>query len=351
MIRKIFQPDLFSTVKPAWHPLNAELESALKEVQDCLPGDLPMGSTAPLQSAAFGINSSNFKLATPDGDYLLKRWSPQTGDATISKTLSLITWLASNNIPAPVPLRFRNGEPLLRVRSGRWSVFPFIAADYFNGSGDQLGAAAQITGDLMGTLSRLPSALVPERGPEHLTVADGKMFCRAEATRNDWEQIFGTESTVLLEEYWDEVMAEWRRLISKRPTGGRLQASHYDLHPHNLLFSGNTVAAVLDFESCRVMPAGYALGFAALKQCRQTVSLHQGNIDIRSIGAFYMTLLVGSNREAALIAHEIGDLAICEVLRRINLILRLNIEERNRAWNHVLQIQLGHIREAKQLFN
>lgn len=351
MNRGTFQPDIFSSVKPVWHPLDAELERTLDEVQNFLPAALLPICNAPLQSATFGINSSNFKLATSGGSLLLKRWPRHSDVATISKTLSLMSWLSSNGIPVPVPLRFQNGELLLQEHSGIWCVFPFIDADYFQGSEGQLKAAAQMTGTLMDTLSRLPSSLTPENGPAHLTDSDGQILRRVGAARGEWKRIFGEESAFALAEHWDEVLANWDRLIANKPIVGARQAAHFDLHPHNLLLTGNTVTAVLDFEACKVIPVGYAFGFAALKQCRQAIAFSQSTNDIPSVGTRYLTYLVDCNPIAHSLVPAIGDMAICEILRRICIILRLNIENKDRTWNRVLPIQLGHLCEAKMLFD
>lgn len=347
---KNFQPDIFSSAEPLWHPLNAELARTLDEIQKSLPKAFLPVCNAPLQSAAFGINSNNFKLETSGGKLLLKRWSRHADIIAVSKTLSLMSWLASNGIPAPVPLCFQHEELLLKTPFGVWSIFPFIDAHYFQGSENQLGAAAHMTGTLMGTLSRLPSSLMPENGPAHLTKADGQILSRVGAARGQWRKIFGETNAIVLAEHWDEVVTEWNRLTANRPIAGPLQAAHYDLHPHNLLFTGNTVAAVLDFEACKIMPAGYAFGFAALKQCRQAIAASQTVNDVRSVGTRYITHLVDSHPNIANLVEVIGDLAICEVLRRINIILRLNIDEQNGTWNHVLPIQLKHISEAKIIF-
>jgi hypothetical protein len=111
------------------------------------------------------------------------------------------------------------------------------------------------------------------------------------------------------------------------------------------------VSAVLDFEACKVIPVGYAFGFAALKQCRQAVAFSQSTNDIHSVGTRYITHLVDSNPAVHNLVPRIGDMAKCEILRRICIILRLNIENKDGTWNRVLPIQLRHLSEAKMLFN
>ena len=133
-------------------------------------------------------------------------------------------------------------------------------------------------------------------------------------------------------------------------SGGQIQAAHFDLHPHNILVGGGKVAAVLDFEACKVMPVGFALGFAALKQCRQAMTLHPLSADPRRVGSLYADhLLRTCPRVRGLIAH-FGDLAVAEVLRRICIILRLNVENGDKKWNKVLAVQLRHLVEARALF-
>lgn len=346
----IFQPDLFSISRPCWATVSKADEHVLGDVAPFLPvsffpllGDLE-------QSEALGINSSNFRLSTSQGVFLLKRWSRSADVSDLEKILAMMNWLASRKLPVPAPAKFMGGEVLLQLDSSAWSLFPFVEGDYFSGAGGQLEAIAEMTGRLMETLSQLPSNYSPSVGPKHLTAADGELLRRVEDASGRWDALLGPAHASLLSECWPALMMEWERLVDAGLDACAVQASHFDLHPHNLLVSGDRITAVLDFESCKLMPVGYALGFAALKQCRQTVALSQLPTDAPLVGARYIARLSDCCPSTAPIVRQLGDFAVSEVLRRICIILRLNIESGDKKWNRVLPIQIGHIGEARALF-
>ncbi len=326
------------------------MEPVLGALLPFLPEPFIQLCSDPEQSDALGINSSNFRLITPQGVLLLKRWSRSADASDVAKTLAIMAWLASKCLPVPAPIKFQGGDVLLQFGSDMWSLFPFIEGDYFSGVGDELEAAAKMTARLMETLSRLPPDCLRVAGPAYLTPEDGEILRRTKDASRKWDVLFGQEYANLLSEFWPTLMAEWTRLVAARPDAGDVQASHFDLHPHNLLVSGNEVTAVLDFEACKLMPVGYALGFAALKQCRQFVALNEAPTDASSVGRHYVGRLIDCCPGTGFLINKFGDLAVCEVLRRICIILRLNIDGGEKTWNRVLPVQLGHLNEARILF-
>lgn len=346
----LFQPDLFSTSRPGWVKLDLAMESTLDEVLLKLPKDFLPLQGDPEQSDALGINSKNFRLNTAKGIFVLKRWSEQAAPRDVKNTLSIMAWLASQQMPVPAPVAMQQDSFALSVGSGRWSLFPFVEGTYFSGAGDELPAAAEACGHLMETLALLPAACMPTEGPAHMTAGDGALLLRVKEVSRTWDALLGTEHAELLASSWPVLMSDWDKLCTAKPISGRTQAAHFDLHPHNLLVSGGKVAAVLDFEACKVMPVGFALGFAALKQCRQAIALRQLPGDPRLAGALYIEGFLRACPSALELVEHLGDLAVAETLRRICIILRLNLENGEKKWNKVLAVQLGHLGEARELF-
>lgn len=336
--------------RPGWAGLDPAMTSALDEVLSRLPQTLLPLVGEPEQSDALGINSNNFRLNTAKGAFVLKRWSDQALAVDVQRTLAIMAWLASRQLPVPGPVELGQGGFTLSAGSGTWSLFPFVDGAYFSGADDELRAAAEATGLLMETLPLLPAACLPTEGPAHMTAADAELLHRVKDVSRTWDALLGAEHAGLLALSWPVLMAEWENLSAARPAAGRTQAAHFDLHPHNLLVSGGNVAAVLDFEACKVMPAGYALGFAALKQCRQAMTLRRPQGDPRLVGSFYADHLLRTCPSARPLVTQLGDLAVAEVLRRICIILRLNLENGEKKWNKVLAVQLGHLGEARALF-
>jgi hypothetical protein len=346
----LFQPDLFSISRPEWVKVSEDSLSTLDNVLTRLPKWFLPQEAFPEQSGALGINSSNFRLYTSKGVFLLKRWSDQTAHQDIENTLAIMKWLASCYLPVPVPVDLYKGSFTLKSNSATWSVFPFIEGDYFSGVGDELGLAAEITGRIMQTLSFLPKSLMPNVAPIPMTNSDGKILQKFNECSGDWERMLGKEQTELLAEWWPILMEEWHTLNSINLVAGPIQASHFDLHPHNILMREGRIAAILDFEACKVMPIGFALGFAAMKQCRQALVASTLPDNLRSIGSHYVARLVKACPDAHKIVANFGNLAVAETLRRICIILRLNLESGEKKWNKVLPIQLNHLGEARALF-
>ena len=71
----MFQPDLFSLSQPGWVALDPTASGELDEILSSLPPAYQVLLVPPERSNALGINSSNFRLSTAEGVFLLKRWS------------------------------------------------------------------------------------------------------------------------------------------------------------------------------------------------------------------------------------------------------------------------------------
>ncbi len=348
-MRKIFLPDLFSSSSPEWHPLREDLGSVFVAIEKSINISNFKILGNPQQSGSLGVNSSNFKLSTSHGIFLLKRWSSNANQTEIENALSLMDFLASNKIPVPLPICFRKDRALLSIDSTSYSLFSFVEGGYFSGDGSQLESVAKAIGSLTEVLSALPSQISLNVGPSHLTAEDDGLLQRIGGKRHEWHELFEPNVSALLAIYWDDVITEWSRLYANKPEG-MVQPTHFDLHPHNLLFSGNKLQAFLDFESCKLMQMGYALGFAGLKLCRQTMVRHPTSTPA-SVGKRFLDELVSSLPCADVFRPRFKDYAMAEVLRRVCIILRLNYEKGETTWNRVLPIQLGHLDEIRQLFS
>lgn len=68
------------------------------------------------------------------------------------------------------------------------------------------------------------------------------------------------------------------------------------------------------------------------------------------IGKKYLNVMKQKSPRIETYIERISDLANTEVLRRLCVIFRLNIEQNNKIWNHILPIQLGHLKESKIIF-
>jgi Ser/Thr protein kinase RdoA (MazF antagonist) len=343
-----FQPDLFSRSGPEWTVADPETAVLVESLLEGLGDDSFRLASPPERLQGLEINSRNFRLTTRNGRFLLKRWSEAAESSAIERTLELMEWLGSHQLPVPIPLRL--GERLVNHCGSRWTLFPFIEGSWFAGRPEELEATAEISGRLSVVLSRIPHRLHPGVGPDHLSNGDDEVLALMEHERPRWETMFGGEHASLLENCWADLMHQWRRLRDDRPCGGAVQAVHFNLHPHNLLLDGGQVTAVLDFEACTVMPLGYAVAFAGLKQGRQAVVTHGDARAANAIGAPFLRRIIHVCPPLEELTR-FADLALAETLRRLSIIFRLNVEKSVTTWNKVLPIQLAHLSESRLLFN
>ena len=99
---------------------------ALDGVLSRLPQALLPLKCEPEQSDALGINSNNFRLSAANGSFVLKRWSNQAPTQDVRNTLSIMDWLALQQLPVPQPVALDQGSFTLATTTGVWSLFPFV---------------------------------------------------------------------------------------------------------------------------------------------------------------------------------------------------------------------------------
>ena len=350
-MRATFAPDLFSSSRPKWRQVGHALEELVRDMDGLLPAEYLSSIQPPEQIDGLEINSNNLRLTSASGSKIvLKRYSEKVSIFELHKTLGLMAWLADQGLPVPRPLSFSNGNMSITHGGGEWVLFPYVEGEYFSGSIEELVAAAEAVGILTSKLSNAPTYLRTTRECNYFTAQDDETIGFVQKKRDLWTRTFGPDIADLLNIHWAYVWGEWCRIRINPPDPGPKNMVHLDLHPFNILVKAGKIVALLDFDSCKTMPTGYALAFGALKQCRQAV-VHVGRPEMASfIGSRYVEVLVAANRHACILTRNTCDLAIVEVFRRIALIFRLNIESSDKRWNKVLPVQFAHIAECNVLF-
>ena len=346
----LFKPDIFSNSQPLWRKASLDLLPDLKLlISSHLPDEFKSNINTIEYSGGLEINSSNFRVTSNGKTVLVKRWSKMIKESNLEKIVGIMNWLDILKMKVPKPIVLKSGNSYIKIGEYYWSCFPFIFGDYFSGKGDEINDAALITGRLTQVLTELPLELNPDMGPIHLTEDDTEILNEIDTLKNHWDDLFGIDHANLLRTTWEDLMNNWNKIIKEKKYAGQINPVHFDLHPHNLIFRDTKLEAILDFESCKMMPVGYAISFAALKQCRQSV-VEKNNINLaKEIGKSYLKIISSEYKLSENFIHDFYDLSLTEIIRRICLIFRLNLNG-NRDWNKVLPIQIAHMYEANALF-
>jgi hypothetical protein len=346
-----FAPDKFSVSLPVWNQTSTETKQSLHSVLTTFSQQVFSDVKGVLQSGAFGLNSSNFQLLTDNGRFLLKRWPLTVNKNEVENTLAVMHWLHKSDLPVPNPVPLGENERSVRNKTGNWALLPFVEGQYFTGNEGELDELTGKIGTLFKTLARIPLNLRPGKGPDHLSEEDGKLFETYAGKAGMAGNLRDQMAANLFTKWMPLLCSEWNALTAKGLPVSPIQSAHFDLHPHNILVDKGHVVAILDFDSCRTMALGPPLGFAGLKLCRQAIVAGKRTLAPAIAGNRFRHLLRNTGVFPDILLEKLGDLAIAEVLRRVALILRLNLEDGNDAWNHVLPIQLGHLLEARALFD
>ncbi len=347
----IFEPDLFSNKVPVWNKINSNKISFFNNLCRHIPKPFVSELSTVYYSGAFEINSSNYKIECRNGkSILLKKWPSGTKEIRIDKIQRLTNWLVDKNIPVPLSGVFIDDSFVLDYERALWSFNLFCDGNYFSGINNELQSVAKVTGKLARVLIDLPTDLVPEKGPIHLSEDDDFIMDKMAIERDNWSNIFGKENSSLLNLHWDYVYRTWKNLYKNDLKSGIVVPCHFDMHPHNLIVNDGEVVAVLDFDSCKKIPLGYSLAFNALKQCRQYISLNKEKTSYKEVTDIYLRNLISEISVDEVSIYNFLSLSKVEVMRRICLIFRINLINNNSNWNHVLPIQLAHLYESDKLF-
>ena len=167
--------------------------------------------------------------------------------------------------------------------------------------------------------------------------------------RKAWNQIFGIELSQLINDSFGTIVMVMKKLANFDFKGGPILPNHIDIHPHNLLYMKDELKAIIDYDSIKLTPVGYGIAFSSMKLCRQSIAENPELCPKKTGYLFKEKLRNNLNIQKSWMDNFL-NLSLVEIMRRICIIINLNIDKQNTDWNRVLPIQLSHLKEAQILF-
>jgi|GEM_PF-1675658 len=353
----LFQADIFSVASPRFSIASlAAVEQVRNVGEKCYPHALSRIETIE-QFGGSEVNSNNFKLRSGSRQYLLKRLPARLDAALLQRQLGLMIWLRDEcHVAVPQILLSSSDEVLANESGFHWCLFDFIDGNFFCGGINQLTATAYQIGLLQSALSRHPQTLMPPVRWQYLTDDHAETLKDVAANRKKWAEIFGPAVAAELSSGWEGVLRSEAELVENKMQVQTMvcNACHCDLHPHNILMAEDRPVAFIDFESFTWMPVPAALGFAAYKLIKQhavsqAISASGHGQIARATEEFCEYLEQGG--ALGVDQHAMRLMAIAEIFRRMIVVLRLNLRERNTTWNHVLKMHLAGLEEIDLIFS
>lgn len=247
----LFRRGYFSVPRPSFAPVSAE---EARPVRDALarhyPGLRPAGIS---RVRAFGLNSSNWKFRSGGETFILKR----TG---LDKTALLrqARWTQALSATGFPTLRFlQDADGAIVARDGEHQ---YCVSRYEGGA--HLGKSMKRWEDLL----RKEEALL--------------RWCRSHPAKPGWPRrefltkdeksaVSRLKSGRLSAEDAAYVRATYAALLALPRKGLRRHVFHIDIHPLNVLFRGDKLVLLADFDSFCVTTVEVSLGFSLFKCARE----------------------------------------------------------------------------------
>ena len=347
----LFKPDIFSQSSPKWIRATSSLEGELETIISKMFNACDLKKVNIEFSGSMEINSSNFRVSFSEKKYIIKKWPLNQTYKSICNINKTVLFLGNSQISVPKITLFLKNKMILNINNYLWTCSEFIEGEYFSGKNNQLKSAAILTAKTTNALSQLPKAIYPKRKIKIDLNETLQLIKKTELSSSNWEKTFGIELSYLLNSNMSKLKYLCEDLKFKETNCGQAFPNHYDMHPHNMLFDINDLPYLLDFDSIVEIPVGYSIAYSALKQCRQSISLNQNTQNHYLVGKRYVELLHSNLKIGKLDwIDNIKELAQMETIRRISIVLKLNIEG-NYSWNKVLPLLFSNIYEAEELFN
>ena len=216
--------------------------------------------------------------------------------------LQLISFCSRQGIKVPVVIENCRKELVTQKNDEHFTVFEFIEGNEFNGSQQQIMAVArevarlhQVLKKYTGKLPNYRNSVYDESGYANLT-----------------EKEMGQVSKELPAEEILFIKTEMEDLNKRRKTIKTdlsvMQPIHRDLHPKNILFQSDEVAAILDFDAIKMGARILDVGFCGFRFAGK---------DLPQFIEEYERFNPLTTEEKATILFAVRE----EFLRRINYIL------------------------------
>lgn len=334
-----FSADLFS--KPMAQPKPVAHDS---EIATLLAEHYPaLGAVRTIESCdGFGVNSVNLKVGAEAGPVVLKRKPAAAADTLLRQARFTQVLSERSTLPLPPLIKNAAGGFVTKTAGAAWIVQTFARGEYFKGDGRQLEGYLDVLIEVTSSLSGpwTDKASLPPLNASYTSVLQDLSAPNFEATA--WCPAFKDPLRSLLASLWPTVVRPATERARADFTGGESRPCHIDLHPHNVLMSGDAVVAILDWESFLCAQPSVFVGFSMIKMGRQAVAAGRDVASVRSV-------LQAASEDLEVPIDQMLALGMAEVLRRVHYVLTINRENGDEAWNMVLPLLLQNLDEALRL--
>ncbi len=205
-----------------------------------------LGVLRSMRPASHGVVNETAFAETSVGRYVVRRNQRKLGRTSLALRHRLLAWLRARGFPAPRLIAARSGETAVEVDGRIFEVSSFIDGDEFNPDRPaHLVGAGTILARYHAAVADFPDP-PPGQGPRYNPSSLSGLVERIMQ-----RDLMGDLTEPL--NWYDRRAADLRRAL---PDEAYAQLPHLlihgDVHRDNLIFRGDTVAALIDFDQVTV---------------------------------------------------------------------------------------------------
>lgn len=343
---KDFQPDYFSVASINYSSIPLK---NLHKIENILKEQFPfIGRVLDAKNlSGLDINSSNIKITSETGNYMLKHWSSKDLDR-INQICRILLHLNSEDISVPIPVTTIENEFISEFKKGHITLFNYLDGEIFQPVFWDLQSYFMSISNLFVSLKKFNDksknySLSPD--PELIS----NILNRIVANNYSELAIRFPGEFIKLKEIFKKLLSDLE-IYSTSTHNGKNQFSHYDLHPRNILKQKKDNYAFLDFESCVISDPNIAWGFTLIKILRQVMAGSEVFLDPIIVGKKSLDLIQDQEFSDSLTVPLLPVIGRVEVMRRLTYIIDEFENYNSETWLSVLPIQVQLLRESYILF-
>jgi len=346
----LFKPDFFSSKLSKPIPCNLKL---LSQVQSLIDIHYKFIKIDNLEVFSLGggieLNSSNLLIKDGNKKYLLKILDKIDSKNLISDQVSIVLFLHTHNVPVAKILEDNFGKYIIEQDDKHYYLMEYDSGDFYDGSGDLFHTTMLEIINLFDVLDKYNEKLFLKKGIDYSIDKIINSYEIASSQRKKWNVLFTDYE--YLTKTWDEITKTIDNLSTNKSVieGHKISLCHIDLHPHNILTYNGKVSTIIDYSSFENSSIASALAFAFYKLSRQSIVKKIGidPVVIKNDIFKVAEMLVEKNYFVSI--EEITLHTKVELIRRLFLIMMLNIKSDNQSWNFALKIQINGLYEIDKI--
>jgi homoserine kinase type II len=206
-----------------------------------------------------GTLNWNFRIASDGGDLFVRRYRDDLESPRIQGEHHLVKWAEERGIPAPLPNETPDDRTFVEIGGGRWSVYPWIDGELVERgslSATQRRTLGALHGLTQATLAHHPlseGATLQMQWSKEESLTYLRRVAEVAAARPADAEYAGAVNKQLARLEQMEVLPP--SAFQALPA----QVLHGDFHDHQVLWQGDSIAALVDWEIWHTDPRVWEL--------------------------------------------------------------------------------------------